>query len=68
MERRRRALVKSISFRIIATITTVVLVFVFTGDLAIAGAIGLLDFISKLAIYYLHERAWEKVSWGRHSD
>ncbi|MFH1225293.1 MAG: DUF2061 domain-containing protein [Candidatus Diapherotrites archaeon] len=53
------------TFRIIATIATVVLVLVFTGDLAIAGAIGALDFVSKLAIYYLHERAWAKIKWGR---
>ncbi len=65
MDTRKRSLAKAITFRIVATVTTVVLVLLITGDITLAGVIGLVDLISKLIIYYLHERAWEKISWGK---
>lgn len=64
MDTQKRSIVKTITFRIIATITTVILVLIFTENLALASIIGVLDLISKLIIYYLHERVWNKVSWG----
>ena len=60
-----RSVAKAISFRIIASLITVILVLIFTGNLALAGAIGILDLILKLMIYYLHERVWDKIVWGR---
>ena len=68
MENRKRSIAKTITFRILATITTVVLVLIFTKDLSIAGIVGVLDFLSKLLIYYLHERAWDKIRWGVRSS
>ena len=65
MESSRRSVAKAISFRILATILTLILVVYFTGNWAIAGAIGAFDFISKLVLYYVHERSWEMISWGR---
>ncbi|MBU0662201.1 MAG: DUF2061 domain-containing protein [Candidatus Diapherotrites archaeon] len=61
----KRIIAKTISFRIIATITTVVLVYIFTGSLELAGTVGALDFGAKLVVYYLHERAWGRTNWGR---
>tara|TARA_Y100000310_G_C20611334_1_gene778146 strand:+ start:1309 stop:1509 length:201 start_codon:yes stop_codon:yes gene_type:complete len=65
MDSNKRSVAKAISFRILATILTLVLVIYFTGNWAIASAIGASDFISKLVLYYAHERSWEKVSWGK---
>lgn len=59
-----RSIAKAISFRVIATAATLVLVWALTGDLAMAGVVGVFDVISKLIIYYLHERAWDTISWG----
>jgi uncharacterized membrane protein len=64
METQARSIAKTFTFRIIATITTMVLVLIFTGDLTLAGVVGVLDLISKLIIYYLHERVWNRISWG----
>ena len=64
MEQRKRSILKAITFRFIATIATAVLVLMFTNNLALAGIIGGLDLITKLIIYYLHERVWNKVTWG----
>ena len=66
MDTHKRTIAKTITFRIIATITTMVLVLIFTGNLTLAGAIGALDLVSKLMIYYVHERVWNKFSWGKH--
>ncbi len=63
-ESHARSLVKSLSFRIFATLTTVIIVFLLTGNFLIAAAVALPDFISKLALYYIHERAWHKIKWG----
>jgi len=65
MVKRRRTLIKTFTFRISATILTMILVYLFTNDLAITGTVGTLEFFSKLALYYVHERLWNKVSWGK---
>lgn len=64
METRKRSMAKTLSFRLIATITTMILIFLFTGNLLLAGVIGVLEFILKIIIFYFHERAWNKTTWG----
>lgn len=64
METIFRTFVKSITFRILATITTFAVVLYFTGSFGIAGTIGGIDAVSKLGLYYFHERAWDKCHWG----
>jgi len=65
MDTKLRTIVKTFSFRVVATITTMAVVFVFTENLILVGMIGILELVSKLLIYYLHERTWENISWGR---
>ena len=65
METRKRAITKTITFRIAATLTTMLIVFIFTNNLVLMGIVGVLEIISKLIIYYVHERAWNRISWGR---
>jgi len=65
METRNRSILKAISFRILATIATFALIYILTGNLALAGLAGGIDFISKLVIYYAHERIWNKIKWGK---
>jgi uncharacterized membrane protein len=64
-EYHRRTVVKAVSWRIIATMTTMVIAFIITGRLTIALEIGLFEMIAKMLFYYLHERAWAAVSWGK---
>ena len=56
---------KAITWRAIATTTTMTLVYIFTGKLDLSLEIGLLDVLTKLALYFLHERIWEKIWYGR---
>jgi uncharacterized membrane protein len=62
---RIRSIVKALTWRMIATSTTMALAFAATGDLKLAGAIGVADVIIKLFFYYVHERAWGRISWHR---
>ncbi|MFH1400234.1 MAG: DUF2061 domain-containing protein [Nanoarchaeota archaeon] len=55
---------KAMTFRATATALTCGMVYAFTGSLALAGTLGSIDVVSKLVLYYGHERAWERVSWG----
>jgi uncharacterized membrane protein len=65
MEKHVRSLAKAVSWRIVATSTTVLLVFLFTGDLVISAGVGFLELLSKTVIYYLHERIWNMSNFGR---
>ncbi len=63
-ESRARSLAKSLSWRAVATLTTITLVWIFTGEMHIAFTVGGIEVFAKLAIFYLHERAWDAVKWG----
>ena len=60
-----RSILKTISWRFWATLTTAALVFAFTGKIEIALAIGGIEIILKIILYYFHERIWNKVPYGR---
>lgn len=60
-----RSITKAISWRFFATMATIVIVYLATGNLTMSFTIGLIEVFSKLALYYLHERAWVKVKWGK---
>ena len=60
----RRTSAKTASWRILASLDTVVLAFVFTGSIGTALSIGGFEIVSKLVLYFLHERAWAKISFG----
>ena len=61
----RRSIAKSISWRVLAGIITACVAYVMTGKPDFAMKIGLADTITKLLIYYLHERAWDRINFGR---
>ena len=64
-ETNRRSIVKGISWRLIATGTTVIIIYFFFGRLDLAIAAGLIESILKVGLYWAHERAWFKVRWGK---
>jgi len=49
----------------LGTLDTFVISWSLTGKLELAGLIAGLEFITKIAWYYLHERIWATISWGR---
>ena len=62
---RSRSIAKALTWRVIATLTTASLAYIFTRDIDTAIKVGAFDVIIKLAFYYLHERSWEMVEWGK---
>jgi adenylylsulfate kinase len=65
MESRRRSIYKALSWRVIATVVTTTLAYLWSQDLTVAASIGAADSLIKLLAYYLHERAWVGVDAGR---
>ena len=59
-----RSLVKTLTWRILATFTTMLLVWIVFGEIDKAISIGLVEFVVKMIVYYGHERAWARISWG----
>ena len=64
-ETNKRSIVKGISWRVVATTTTIAIVYFFFDRLDLAIAAGMIETVLKVGLYWLHERAWFKVRWGR---
>ncbi|SVD00467.1 uncharacterized protein METZ01_LOCUS353321 [marine metagenome] len=62
---RSRSLVKALTWRLLASLTTVVIVLLLSGELGLALFVGGVEAIAKLIVFYGHERAWSFVRWGR---
>jgi len=60
-----RSIIKAISWRTFATITTILIVFAFTRKLVLSLEIGTIEVMVKLIIYYFHERLWTLTSFGK---
>jgi uncharacterized membrane protein len=63
-EAHSRSIVKAISWRTLGSIDTFILSWFFTGNIKAAGAIASTEVITKIILYYAHERAWSLVRWG----
>jgi uncharacterized membrane protein len=64
-ESHKRTVAKAISWRVIATLTTMTIVFLFTRKFILTLGIGGAEVLSKMIFYYLHERSWQVISWGK---
>lgn len=60
METKSRSLLKTISWRILATLTTFLISWLVTGSAALGFAIANIEFWAKIVLYYIHERTWNK--------
>lgn len=59
-----RSLLKALSWRVLATLTTASIAYVVTGQIDTALVIGGVEFGMKLVIYYVHERVWQLIPRG----
>jgi len=64
-ESHTRSVLKAVSWRLLGTLDTFVISWILTGKVALAGSIAGLEFATKIVWYYLHERAWAAIAWGR---
>ncbi|MCA8943924.1 MAG: DUF2061 domain-containing protein [Planctomycetes bacterium] len=59
-----RSLLKGLTWRFVATSTTMSIAWIVTGEVELAVKIGSIEVFAKILIYYLHERAWAAVPHG----
>lgn len=59
------SVLKTISWRVIGTIDTMVISYILTGNLKVAFSIGSIEVVSKMLLYYFHERVWTKITKTR---
>ena len=65
MDTRRRSIGKSITWRIISIIVLITVSYIVTGDVRKTTGITVFFQVILAVLYYIHERMWEKSSWGR---
>jgi len=64
-EKPYRSVVKAVSWRTVGTLDTMIVSYFVTGSLVMAASIGSIEVITKMILYYFHERAWNKLSFGK---
>ena len=61
----KRTIVKTLTWRVTASLTTFVIAWVLTGDLLIGATIGSIEAVAKIFLYYFHERIWNNIIWAK---
>jgi len=62
---KKRTLVKTMTWRVTASLTTFLIAWILTGDLLIGASIGSIEGIVKIFLYYYHERIWNNINWAK---
>lgn len=60
----RRHILKTITWRVVGTIDTMIIGWLVSGDPMVGVAIGSFEVFTKMILYFLHERAWYKIDFG----
>jgi len=67
-ERVKRTIVKSITFRALVILADGLIIYFITKSLIVATSVIIFSNIASTLIYYFHERAWNRVKWGKHKN
>ena len=65
METHRRSIVKAITWRVIATATTLLVAYIWLGEWTTSIALAIMANGIKAVLYYMHERVWNRTDFGR---
>lgn len=68
MEKPHRSVVKTISWRTLGTLDTILISWLVVGNVNFAVTIGGVELFTKMILYFFHERAWNKTNFGRVKD
>ncbi|EAR00839.1 DUF2061 domain-containing protein [Maribacter sp. HTCC2170] len=60
-----RSIAKAFSWRVVGTLDTLLISYILTGKIALAASIASIDFLTKMVLYFFHERLWNLVNWGK---
>lgn len=64
-EKPARSIAKAISWRILGTLDTILISWIITGHIAMALSIGSIEVVTKMILYFFHERLWNIIKWGK---
>lgn len=64
-EQRQRSILKALSYRLTGSLLTMTAAYFLTGEFLVAASIGGIEIVSKLLLYYWHERVWDKICYGK---
>ena len=64
-EQTKRSILKTITWRITASLDTFIIAWIITGDWKMGGSIAGIEVITKIFFYYFHERIWNKIKWAK---
>lgn len=64
-EKASRSFLKAISWRVTGTIDTIVISYLITGHAKWALSIGFVELFTKITLYFVHERIWDRLPYGR---
>ena len=65
VDSQKRTIVKTMTWRITASLTTFLIAWLLTGDLLIGVSIGSIEAIAKIFLYYYQERIWNNINWAK---
>lgn len=60
-----RSITKSVSWRVVGTIDTILISWIVTGEATVAFSIGSIELLTKMILYFFHERIWNTIKWGK---
>ncbi len=60
----KRHILKTITWRIVGTIDTIVIGWIITGNFEFGLKIGGIEIITKMTLYFIHERIWYRINFG----
>ena len=60
-----RSIAKTISWRIVGTLDTIGISWLLTGEIRTALAIGSVELVTKMILYFGHERLWNRINFGK---
>lgn len=61
----KRTLAKTITWRLTGSLSTFAISYLISGSFAIAGSIAVIQVTANTLLYFLHERVWNIINWGR---
>lgn len=60
-----RSILKTVSWRVVGTVDTIAISWILTGEVETALAIGSVELVTKMILYFGHERLWNMISFGK---
>jgi uncharacterized membrane protein len=61
----KRTIAKTLTWRITASLATFIIAWILTGDFLLGVSIGSIEALTKIFLYYFHERIWNNISWAK---